>query len=75
MLTELEFLTFILLKFLLFFPHQEKARTWGKKSLLFARLDTKDIGQCLHVKDHPTKMGATWLYFGCLSSLQDSLGS
>ncbi len=67
MLTELEFLTFILLKFLPISPHQENARTWGKKNPFYLPiLDTKDIGQCFGVKDHPTKMGSNlvvlWLF-------------
>jgi hypothetical protein len=60
---------------LAFFSAPRKGKNLRKKNpFCLPILDAKDIGQCLRVKDHPTKMGATWLYFGCLSSLQEGSG-
>ncbi len=52
---------------LAFFPTPRKGKNLrGKSPFCLPVLDTKDIGQCLPVKDHPTKMGSNlivlWLF-------------
>jgi len=52
---------------LAFFSTPRKGKNFREKSPFYLSiLDTKDIGQCLRVKDHPTKMGSNlivlWLF-------------
>ncbi len=52
---------------LAFFSTPRKGKNLrGKSPFCLPILDTKDIGQCLRVKDHPTKMGSNlivlWLF-------------
>jgi hypothetical protein len=62
-------------KVVAFFSTPKNRKNLRKKNpFCLPILDTKDIDQCLGVKDHPTKMRSNMVYFGCLSPLQEGSG-